>query len=209
MRNDFFPENPDAGALIQSHVEGIDLLRASVPILKLTSEQAVAKATGGLRAAITDNGSVRTYLEADLVQPPYPRVLSATYAGTNTDIKGGHQVYYEGFDMADKFISDYTAVAVADTVGTKEGTLVFKKVTKAVVPAHDGTGATTALGWTDKIGVPLKMTHAPLILGAMLGTSKEGTLPTAGFSASVLAQNWFLLNSVLAGSPVLVFFLLP
>jgi hypothetical protein len=68
----------------------------------------------------------------------------------------------------------------------------------------DGTGATISIGWGDKLGLPLKLSHNT-VLFAFLNNTLEGTAPTVTVSSSVLSSNTIDLNSALNGTKVDVY----
>lgn len=166
-----------------------------------TGPQAVAASTTGIHAAV--DGTAHT-LTSGFTQPPSPRCLSITYGGTQTDIKGGHQVTLTGKDGAGNAISETFPAATADTAGTVVGTKAFAYVDPSCsIPAHDGAGATTSIGWTEKLGLPYKLPYNS-VLKALLNGTPEGTAPTVTTSSSNVALNTVDLASSLTGNPVKV-----
>ena len=70
---------------------------------------------------------------------------------------------------------------------------------EVVAPAHDGTGATTSIGWGDKLGLPYKLTHNT-VLAAFLNNAREAVAPTVTVSPTAIEGNSVLLSSALADS---------
>ena len=110
--------------------------------------------------------------------------------------------------MDDQVISETLTAFTVDTAGIVTGAKIFKTVTSISIPAHDGTGATTAIGFGSKLGLPYKMSRNT-ILATFLNNTKEGTAPTVTVSSSVLASNGATLNSSLAGTIVGFYLMLP
>lgn len=79
----------------------------------------------------------------------------------------------------------------------------FATVHSITVPAHDGTGATTAIGWGSKLGLPDKL-PTNTVLFANHDNAREGTAPTVAVNASDVALNTFALNTSLNGKAVAV-----
>ncbi|MNR21829.1 hypothetical protein D3C85_1387520 [compost metagenome] len=72
------------------------------------------------------------------------------------------------------------------------------------IPAHDGTGATTSIGFGAKLGLPYKLAHNT-VLHAFRGDTREGTAPTVTTSATAVESNTVTLNSALNGTAVDVY----
>jgi hypothetical protein len=85
------------------------------------------------------------------------------------------------------------------------GSKAFKTVTSITLPAHDGTGATTAVGVGDVVGIGHRLARNT-VLATYLDDVLEGTAPTVAVSASVLDGNTVDLNSALDGTEVHVIF---
>jgi hypothetical protein len=196
----FYPPNPfSSDAIMQTSVKGVTCKQGSVAHLQWAGAVAVAKGTANVHAAVADNGTQQT-ITTGFTNPAVPRNLRITWAATtNTDIKGGVQVYVEGTDWADQPINETSPVSTANTAGTVEMSKAFKTVTKAIIPAHNGTSVTTAIGWGDKLGLPYALPYGTALI-AQRNYSREGTLPTIAFDANVLSNNTALFNSVPNGT---------
>ena len=172
--------------------------------LTVAGSKATAANTTGIHAAVTDNGSQQT-ITTGITQPSTPRNITATAGGTGADIKAV-QVTVNGTDYEGKPISETLPAFTVDTPGTVQGVKAFMTVTSIVIPAHDGTGATTAIGFGEKLGLPDRL-DTNTVLQAALGGTKEATAPAVTVHASNLASNTVKLNSTLNGSQVDVFYI--
>jgi hypothetical protein len=160
--------------------------------------------TTAVHAAVTSTGSTST-VTTGITNPDVPRNVTATSGGTAGDIKA-IQVTVAGTDIAGQAITETLPVFTADSATTVVGSKAFKTVTSITIPAHDGTGATTAIGVGSKLGLP-EMLSRNSVVAAYLGGTKEGTAPTVATSTSSLANNTATLNSALNGTAVVVDYL--
>lgn len=158
-------------------------------------------AVANVHAAVTDNGSEQT-ITTGLTNPPTPRVLTVSAAGTANDIKA-IQVTINGTDEFDEALTEVMPAFTVNTAGTKTGVKVFKTVTSVVIPAHDGNGATTAVGLGNTLGLGVLLTR-DTVLGTFFGGVRETTLPTVNFNSGNVESNSILLDTTLNGSAVLV-----
>lgn len=193
----FYPYNPGLGQEMQTDVEGTTVDRAFIANFSVSAANAIAPSTTGIHAAVTDNGAQQT-ITTSITNPAVPRNITATAGGTAADIKA-IQVIINGTDLNDEVISETLPVFTENTAGSVTGSKAFKSVTSVVIPAHDGTGATTAIGFGDKYGLPYKRANIPCI-AAVLNNVVEGTAPTLTASATVLASNTIDLNSASNGT---------
>jgi len=193
-----YPFDP-TGQEMKSDVTDEDLDRSFIAHFEVSAAHAVAASTTGVHAAVTDNGEQQE-ITTEITNPAVPRNITATAGGTGTDIKA-IQVIVEGTNFLDAVISETLPVFTVDTPGTVEGSKAFKTVTKATIPAHDGTGATTAIGWGDKLGLPYKRGIMSCI-DAFLDKAKEGTAPTLAVDATNIESNTINLDSALDGTKV-------
>lgn len=172
-------------------------------VLKETYTAPALGTTTAVHAAVTDNGAPQT-ITAAITNPDVPRVISATAGGTGADIKA-IQVVIAGTDIDDQAITETLPAFTVNTPGTVTGTKAFKTVTSITIPAHDGTGATTAIGVGAALGLSRTGTMDTCLM-AFLGTTREGTLPTVLRSSTVLSSNTMALSSALDGSDVTAYF---
>lgn len=154
-----------------------------------------------VHAAVTDNGSQQV-VTTGITDPPVPRNVTATAGGTATDIKA-IQVVVAGTNIYDEVITETLPAFTVDTAGAVTGSKAFKTVTSITIPAHDGTGATTAVGLGAKVGLPVKLDR-DTIVNAYLNGVREATRPTVAFSASAVESNTVQLSSALNGNAVIV-----
>jgi hypothetical protein len=185
--------NPKKGR-IKTDDLGAAIDRAFLAHFQVAAANAIAAAVAGVLAAITDTGTQQE-ITSGFSDPAVPRNITATAGGTAGDI-GAIQVIVEGTNYADEEISETLPAFTADTAGTVEGSKAFKTITKVTIPAHDGTGATTSIGFGDKLGLPYKLAHNT-VLAAYLNNAKEGTAPTVAVSALAIEGNTIKLNSAL------------
>lgn len=179
---------------------------SAAKLLNLTTAQAAAASATGVHAAITDTGAPQVVTTA-ITNPPYPRNITATAGGTAGDIKA-IQVIVEGTNINDEVITETLPAFTVDTGGIVTGSKAFKTVTKITVPAHDGTGATTAIGFGVKLGLPEPL-PTNTVLFANLNNVREGTLPTVAAHASVVESNTVQLSTALNGTAVTVGYVSP
>jgi hypothetical protein len=194
-----YPYNHKMGQIIQSSVKGVAVDWAFLAHLQIPAADAVAADADGVHAAVEDTGEEQE-ITAGITNPTVPRNITATAGGTAGDIKAV-QVVVEGTNYADEEISEALPAFTGNTAGIVVGSKAFKTVTKVTIPAHDGTGATTSIGFGDKLGLPYKLAHNT-VLAAYLNNVKEGTAPTVAVSATAVESNTIDLNSVLNGSVV-------
>jgi hypothetical protein len=188
---------------LASDAAGAALLMGSLAHLALSAAQAAAADTDAVHAAVVDTGAAQQ-VKTGLSNPPYARNLTATAGGTAADI-GAIQVTVHGTDLAGNAISETLPAFTVDTAGTVVGNKAFATVTQVDIPAHDGTGATTAIGFGSKLGLPSKLA-ANTVQAAYLNNAKEGTAPTVAVSATDVAANTVQLNSALDGHAVDVWY---
>lgn len=162
-----------------------------------------AASTTGVHAAVTDNGAPQV-ITTGITQPSSPRAVTATAGGTAADVKA-IQVIVAGTNAQGDAITETLPAFTVNTTGTVTGTKAFKTITSITIPAHDGTGATTAIGTTEVLGLGYLLSRNTVIAAFLAGV-KEGTAPTVVTSATVLEANTVDLNSSLAGTEVLVDF---
>jgi hypothetical protein len=153
--------------------------------------------TTAVHAAVTDTG-VQVTVTTAITNPDVPRVVTATAGGTAGDIKA-IQVVVHGTNVLDETISETLPAFTVNTAGTVTGTKAFKTVTSIVIPAHDGTGATTAVGVGDALGLPDALSRNTVIY-TFFADVKEGTAATVTVSSSAIESNTITLNSALDGA---------
>jgi len=130
-----------------------------------------------------------------LNQPDTPRNITATAGGTAADIKA-IQVVVDGTNAEGVAIQETLPAFTVDTPGTVAGTKAFKTVTQVTIPAHDDTGATTAIGFGDVLGIGERLARNT-VNRAYLAEAVEATAPTVVVHATDLETNTFDLNTAL------------
>lgn len=161
----------------------------------------LAAVAAGVHAAHTDTGA-EVELTTGISQLDVPRNITGTTGGTATDIKA-IQVTIEGEDAEGNVITEVLPVFTVNTATTVLGAKAFKRVTKITIPAHDGTGATTAIGYGDVLGLTRRKKRKT-VFSAFLAEVLEGTAPAELFDAVNLSGNTIDLNSALDGTKVKV-----
>jgi len=198
----FYPFNPNLGQVMQTGIEGVTVDRAFDAHFQISAANATAADTDGIHTAVTDTGAQQV-ISTGITQPSVPRNITATAGGTAADIKAV-QVIIAGTNYADEAITETLPAFTADTAGTVTGSKAFKTVTSITIPAHDGTGATTAIGFGEKLGLPFKLAHNT-VDKAYLNNVLEGTAPTVATSTTAFESNTVDLNSALNGTVVDVY----
>ena len=201
----FYPMNPGLGQLLQTDVPGVTVDRAFPAHLVIPAASAVAASTGGVMTAAAPGTGAGLDVTTGLTNPAVPRNITATAGGTAGDI-AAVQVTITGTDYAGNVISETLTAFTVDTAGTVTGAKCFKTVTRVQCPAMDGGGATVAIGWGVKFGLPNKL-PANTVLLAALGGTREGTAPTVTVSSTALESNGFTLNSAPNGSQIDLYYL--
>lgn len=194
-----YPYNFKMGQKIQTNAPGVSSDRSFPAHFQVAAANATAASTTGIHAAITNTG-VQQVVTTGITNPSVPRNLTATAGGTALDI-GAIQVTVTGTNYADEVITEILPAFTVDTAGTVTGSKAFKTVTSITVPAHDGLGATTAIGFGEKLGLPYLLAHNT-VLATYLDNVKEATAPTVTVDAAAIEGNTMDLNSALAGTVV-------
>lgn len=193
--------NPKNGKLLTG-AKDVIVDRAFLAHFQVPAASAVVASTTGVHAAVTSTASQQVVTTA-ITNPAVPRNITATAGGTATDIKA-IQVIIAGTNFNDEAITETLPAFTVDTAGTVTGNKAFKTVTSITIPAHDGVGATTAIGFGSKLGLPYKLPHNT-VQTAYLDNAKEGTAPTVAVSATALESNTVTLNSALNAKVVDVY----
>lgn len=196
------PYNPQDDAGLESS-SGATESRAF--IAKWEGDPALGTTTA-VHAAVTDDGTEQTITTA-ITNPDVPRVISATAGGTAADIKA-IQVTINGTNIAGDTITEDLPAFTVNTAGTVTGSKAFATVTSIVIPAHDDTGATTAIGTGAALGIAHVLTNNTVVDGMVyLNGTVEGTEPTVTVSATAVESNTVSLNSALDGNTVVFYYL--
>ena len=196
------PFSPDQGEEQSLRAEGH--LKVDRSFIAHYEESPLVADIDGILTAVTDDGTEQTIVAFD-GQPDVSRCITATAGGTATDIKA-IQIEITGTDVEGNEISETLPAFTENTAGIVTGSKAFYTVTEVVIPAHDGNGATTAVGFGDKLGLSHKLS-LNTVLKTFLNLTVEGTAPTVTVSATALESNTVDLNSALDGNNVDVFYL--
>lgn len=164
---------------------------------QLWTDPALASTTG-IHAAVTDTAVPVTVTTA-ITQPDMPRNITATAGGTAGDIKAV-SVIITGTDIDGTVITETLPAFTVDTAGSVTGSKAFKTVTSIYIPAHDGTGATTAIGYGAKLGLDRILQRGNTVVLATADGVYETTRPTVAFSTTELASNTISFNTAFNGS---------
>lgn len=160
--------------------------------------------TTGIHAAVTDTGATQTITTA-IMQPDVPRNITATAGGTANDIKP-IQVTITGTNKEGSVITETLPVFTEDTPGSVAGSKAFKTVTSISIPAHDGNGATTAIGFGEIIGLSRRRKRKT-VKATYLAEVLETVAASETFDATALESNTIELNSSLNSTQVKVEYL--
>lgn len=197
-----YPYNFKRGQTVQTDAPGVVADRWFGAHFQVEATKATVANTTGIHAAVVDTG-VQQVVTTAITQPSVPRNITATAGGTATDIKA-ITVTITGTNYKDEVITEVLPAFTVDTAGTVTGSKAFKTVTSITIPAHDGTGATTAIGFGEKLGLPYLLTHNT-VLAAYRNNVLEGTAPAVALSATLIESNTVDLNSALNGTVVDVY----
>lgn len=166
----------------------------------LDGSPAVADADGVMLALTDDGAEAVVVAGTDINTLDAPRNITATTGGTNTDVKA-IQVTIDGLDIEGNVIQEVLPAFTVNVNGTVTGAKIFAKVTQITIPAHDGTGATTAIGTGSKVGINKRLSRNS-VYRAYLGDTIEGTAPTVTVNATDLESNGATPNSALNATAV-------
>ncbi|ACT00216.1 hypothetical protein [Paenibacillus sp. JDR-2] len=178
---------------------GFSVREKHIADIEVSSVAASAAAPAGAVAATASTASTKT-ITTGINQPAWPRNITATAGGTATDIKA-IQVVVEGTNFADEKITETLPAFTVDTAGIVTGNKAFKTISKITIPAHDGTGATTSIGFGTKLGLPYRLDRNSVIAAYRNG-AREATAPTITLDAVAMENNTFTLSSALNGTQV-------
>lgn len=180
-----------------------------MPIIEGARQRILSKSLGSpalgtttaVHAAVTDTG-VQQVVTTAITNPDVPRCVTATAGGTAADVKA-IQVIVAGTNAEGAAITETLPAFTVNTTGTVTGSKAFKTVTSITIPAHDGTGATTAIGVGAKLGIGERLSLDTIVAAHLAGV-REATRPTVAVSSSALESNTVSLNSALAGTAVVI-----
>lgn len=192
-----YPYNFKFGQKIQTDVPGVVADHVFLSGVEWSAAVALAAVTNGIHAAVVDTG-VQQIVTTAITSPSVPRNITATAGGTATDIKA-IAIIIAGTNFLDEAITETLPVFTVDTAGSVTGSKAFKTITSITIPAHDGVGATTAIGFGVKLGLPYKLARNTVVL-AYRNEAREVTLPTVTVSASAIESNTVIFSTALNGT---------
>ena len=197
MRNRYVGE-------LATDVYKVAVNEAKTAHIALTGDEAAAD--GAVMAATAGvTTSAGKTVTADLTNPPYPRNLIVTPAGTTTDVKAGN-VTVTGTNMKDEVITEAFAFLENASTATT-GDKAFKTVTSVHIPQQDGTGCTFAVTFGSKLGLPFELDKKTCIM-ALHNGAIETTAPTMAIDDDEVEKNTITLNTTLDGEEVDIYLLL-
>lgn len=159
----------------------------AVPDFTYVVPAQVAALTNGVHAAVTDTG-VQQVVTTAITNPTRPARITATSGGTATDI-ADIQVTVTGTDAQDRVITEVLPIFTENSATTVTGFELFKTVTSITIPAHDGTGATTAIGWAAIPGEILVAPLPPAVVNDDAGNIVFTVSAVADLTVAALALN--------------------
>jgi hypothetical protein len=184
---------------LSTDVYGLTVNEMRIAHFSILAAEAVAADADGIHAAIASKTAAQT-ITTNISNPPCPRNITITIGGTTGDVKAGNIVVY-GTNKGNQEISETFALTDnAETVSP--GTAAFKTVTKIVIPAQDGTGATFTFGFGELIGLPFILGEKPLVF--VLDDGVQASAPTIAVNAA-LEKNTIDMYGSLGGSAYEVF----
>jgi hypothetical protein len=188
---------------LSTDVYGLSLDEKRVAKVSWTAAQAAA--AGPVRAKFAGVTTGATTKTDAITNPPCPRNIIITPGDTTTDVKAG-DVIVAGTNMNDELISE-AFTFLDNATGAVTGSKAFKTVTSITIPAQDGTGATFATSFGDKLGLPFKLSENGL-LHSVFNNVRESTLSTVTTDDDELEKNTIDPNSALNGSVFVAYFAL-
>jgi len=179
-----------------------DISMAAVTCAAGGNWNTAAVATGETESVPFTGGvtGVNDVITTGITNPAVPRNVTATTDGTAGDIKAV-QVIVEGTNFNDEVISETLPAFTVNTKTTVTGNKAFKTITKITVPPHDGTGATTSIGFGAKLGLPFKLAHNTVV-NAFVDNAIEAVAPTVTVSTTDIESNTISLATALSGKVV-------
>lgn len=155
----------------------------------------------GSATAIHAAVNANTVLTTGISQPDFPRVLSATGAGSGHAATGN--VVINGTDIRGATISDTIALNSNTTVN---GVKAFATITSIDLTGVSGNDAndTVEVGTSNLLGLERCLPGADLVLGTSVNGAWEATRPTVANSATVVSSNTISTNTAPNGSKTII-----
>ena len=169
----------------------LDELRPVLALNLSAAEAADLDADGLLVDSAIDTTDPSAYTTM-LAQPPQARKLSFTPSAS----ADAGNIVVVGTDIDDNPITDTVATSTTAAVYSAKA---FKTVTSITYPKDDG-GIVWDAGWTEALGLPLKLAAAPFALEKFNDVVEIGTAGTFTVSATELSKNIYDPNGNLDGA---------
>lgn len=150
------------------------------------STTAILAATNGAAAAQT--------ITTGITNPDVPRALVLTVGGTASNVQAG-TVIVTGMNQEGKTITDSFVVPIGGT-GTYNGIKAFLYVTSVFIPGQVGTGATFAIGTTNKLGINHRLFASNTTVKVYTATAAYGALTLQNAPTVVASSESLELNLV-------------
>lgn len=186
--------------IAKAYDASVSMVKREVAKITWSAAQATAGTTTAVHAAAACALTEQT-VNTSITNPTCARNVTATTTGTSGDVAAVSVVVY-GTNIMGESISETLPAFTVNTNETVTGSKAFLTVTSYVVPAMDGTGCNVSIGVGEKLGLPAKFSHNP-VLRTFLGGTLEGTAATVAVSSSAYESNTIDLNSALNGSAVI------
>jgi hypothetical protein len=184
---------------IVTSVQNLWLRQGGIAYYEIAGANAKAPSNNGVLAA-TATSTDPTVVTTGFTAPSVPMNITATAGGTAADIKAV-QVLVTGTNFKDEVITESLPAFIENTAGTVVGSKAFKTVTKIDIPAMDGAGATVAIGWGAKLGIPYALDFTGAITASLDGTADTVSAQTIGATVEL---NTFTLTTALNGAKAVV-----
>lgn len=143
-----------------------------------------------VHAAVTDTG-VQQVVTTAITNPDVPRNVTATAGGTAADIKA-ISVVVAGTNIWGQAITETLPVFTVNTTGTVVGLKTFATVTSITIPAHDGLGATTAVGTAVtadlRLGLPATLSRKTFV--NLFVDDVVDTIAASEVDSDEVEKNW-------------------
>ena len=166
-----YPYNFKRGQTIQTDAAKTYADHSFLAHFNIPAASVKAPVANGVHAAVTSLATA-SVVTTGITNPTVPMNITATAGGTAEDVKA-IQVIIEGTNFNDEVITETLPAFTVDTLGTVAGTKAFKTVTKITIPAHDGLGATTAIGFGAIFGLPYKLSATEQVIVKLFNNAAD------------------------------------
>jgi hypothetical protein len=157
-----------------------------------------------VHAAVTDTG-VQQVVTTGITNPDVARNITATSGGTSADIKAV-SVTVAGTNIWGDAITEVLPVFTVNSATTVVGLKAFATVTSITIPAHDGTGATTAVGTAVtadlRLGLPVTLPRKTFV--NLFVDDVVDTIADSAVDSDEVEKNWVEPTTAADGTKVFV-----